>query len=43
MSKKETPVSISKKAGFYLGYSIGSLIIFATGLLILWITMEPYH
>lgn len=43
MSVQETLDRISGKTGFYTGYVIGFIIIFSIGLVILWITMEPYH
>lgn len=34
---------IIERAGFFLGALAGFLIIFAIGLIALWITGEPYH
>ena len=43
MSIKNTLNHLLEKAGFYLGYVIGFLIIMAIGVIVLWVTMEPYH
>jgi len=42
MTVKEMPDRISEKAGFYFGYLIAFLIACAIGLVIPWITREPY-
>lgn len=43
MTIREILNHTSEKAGYYLGYIIGFLIIFAIGLVARWVTMEPYH
>ncbi|OPX62264.1 MULTISPECIES: hypothetical protein [unclassified Methanoregula] len=43
MSLTKTLEHLAETAGYYVGYCIGFAIIFAIGLMILWVTMEPYH
>lgn len=43
MSLTAIPGRIIQTAGYYIGHVIGFLVIFAAGLVVLWITMEPYH
>lgn len=43
MTQGKNPESLRKRAGYNFGYCIGFLLIFAIGLVVLWITMVPYH